>query len=153
MKNLHSEITIAASPEAVWKVLSDFAAYPAWNPFIINISGKQTEGEKLAVMLRPPEKSPMTFKPRILKWKEYSEFRWLGRVGIRGVFDGEHYFQLEPTDDGETRFIHGENFSGILLPLLWGSLKSNTFAGFEAMNIALKEVVESGILSPPDVTE
>jgi uncharacterized protein YndB with AHSA1/START domain len=34
MKELHTEIEIDASAERVWDILTDFASYPQWNPFI-----------------------------------------------------------------------------------------------------------------------
>lgn len=34
MHQLHTRIEIHSSPERVWSVLMDFAAYPAWNPFV-----------------------------------------------------------------------------------------------------------------------
>jgi uncharacterized protein YndB with AHSA1/START domain len=37
MKELHSEIEIDASAERVWAILTDFASYPRWNPFIRSI--------------------------------------------------------------------------------------------------------------------
>lgn len=35
-----------------------------------------------------------------------------------------------------------ENFSGLLVPLLWKSMKANVQQGFEEMNKALKKRVE-----------
>ena len=37
MRELRAEIEIAAPPERVWRVLSDFDAYPDWDPFIRSI--------------------------------------------------------------------------------------------------------------------
>jgi hypothetical protein len=37
----------------------------------------------------------MTFKPTILTLESNKEFRWKGKLGITGIFDGEHYFILE----------------------------------------------------------
>jgi uncharacterized membrane protein len=37
--SLRSQIAIGAPSARVWAVLTDFAAYPAWNPFIRAISG------------------------------------------------------------------------------------------------------------------
>jgi uncharacterized protein YndB with AHSA1/START domain len=34
-RQLESEVEVQASPERVWEVLTDFAAYPDWNPFIV----------------------------------------------------------------------------------------------------------------------
>jgi hypothetical protein len=65
----------------------------------------------------------------------------LGHLLIPGVFDGEHYFLLEPLGDGKTRLMQGERFSGLLVCLLSGTL-SATEAGFKAMNTALKQEAE-----------
>jgi len=54
MKELHSEIEINASAERVWDILTDFASYPQWNPFIRSISGELEVGERLEVRLEPP---------------------------------------------------------------------------------------------------
>jgi hypothetical protein len=62
---------------------------------------------------------------------------------VPGIFDGEHQFQLEPMGERRTRLIHGEVFSGLLVPLLWQNLDTQTRQGFEEMNNALKNRVES----------
>jgi uncharacterized protein YndB with AHSA1/START domain len=54
MNQLHTEIEIDAPAERVWGVLTDFAAYPQWNPFIRTISGKPSTDERLEVRLEPP---------------------------------------------------------------------------------------------------
>jgi uncharacterized protein YndB with AHSA1/START domain len=53
MKQLHTEIEISAPAERVWELLTDFASYPQWNPFIRNISGLPASGERLEVRLEP----------------------------------------------------------------------------------------------------
>ena len=58
-----------------------------------------------------------------------------------GIFDGEHYFLLEPIGESRTRLTQGEKFSGLLVGLLSGTL-STTEAGFKAMNTALKQQAE-----------
>jgi hypothetical protein len=63
--------------------------------------------------------------------------RWLGRVGLPGLFDGEHGFRLEAVAGG-CRLHHGERFSGLLVPL-FGRMLDATEQGFGALNQALKE--------------
>jgi len=141
MKQIESEITINSKPEKVWEKLTDFKNFESWNPFITSISGKKEVGEQLNVFIQPPGGNGMTFKPIILAFKKNSEFRWIGKLGIKGIFDGEHYFILEETGDHQTKFIQGEKFSGILVPFMEGVLK-NTKKGFALMNESIKKEAE-----------
>ena len=100
-------------------------------------------GSQLKVLIEPPGGKAMTFKPTVKILEPKTEFRWLGNLLMPGIFDGEHIFQLEQINDNKTKFIQRENFNGLLVPLFWKSLNSNTRRGFEDMNIALKEKVES----------
>ena len=45
----------------------------------------------------------MRFKPRVLKAEPNRELRWLGHLGIPGLFDGEHIFTIEPLDQERVR--------------------------------------------------
>jgi Polyketide cyclase / dehydrase and lipid transport len=38
-KQFYAQIDIHATPQRVWQLLTDFAAYPDWNPFITRSSG------------------------------------------------------------------------------------------------------------------
>ncbi len=125
----------------VWAVLTDFAAYPEWNPFIRSISGELREGAKLEVRIEPPGARATTFKPTVRAVEPSRELRWLGRLLLPGVFDGEHSLRVEPLDGGRSRFVMSERFSGLLVGLLKGTL-AKTEIGFEQMNAALKARVE-----------
>ncbi len=129
MKQIHTEITIQAPAQRVWELLTDFPSYPEWNPFVRRAIGKPEVGEKLEVLIQPPDGRGMTFRPIVLKAEPNQELRWLGRLIIPGLFDGEHFFMIEPLDENSVRFIQGENFSGLLVPLFSGMLKS-TERGF-----------------------
>lgn len=141
MKKLHSETTIYAPPELVWSVLVDFARYPEWNPFVVEVSGAAGAGERLRVRLQPPGGRGVTMRPTVTVAEPPRAFQWLGHLGFPGVFDGRHTFELEPIPGG-TRFVQREEFTGVLVPLLARSLDRGTAAGFGAMNRALKERVE-----------
>ena len=142
-KELRTEILIEAPPEREWEGRTDFEQMPEWNPFIKKIEGDLKVGAQLKVLIEPPGGKAMTFKPVVKILEPKTEFRWLGNLLIPGIFDGEHIFQLEQINDNKIKFIHRENFSGLLVPLLWKSLNSTTRQGFEEMNKALKEKVET----------
>jgi hypothetical protein len=139
---LHTEIAIKATPQRVWEILTDFPAYPAWNPFIPHISGSTTVGSRLDVQLQPPGGRGMRMRPTVLAAAPSQELRWLGHLGVPGLFDGEHRFRIEPLGTDRVRFIQDERFSGLLAPLVMRFIERATRQGFEAMNEALKARAE-----------
>lgn len=137
---IQTDIQIQAAPEKVWQALMDFTSYPLWNSFIKKIEGTAVKGSTLSV-----EITNMKFTPKVLNVEQSKHFRWLGKLWFKGLFDGEHYFILEKQEDGTTKFIHGENFSGILVAVFKSKLLNDTKAGFETMNQELKKRVEEQI--------
>jgi hypothetical protein len=140
MRVISTEIEIDAPPAAVWAVLTDFAGYPEWNPFITDASGTLAVGEVLTLRMLPSGK-PQTFTPEVLAVREDAELRWLGALRWSWLFSAEHRFALSSVGDG-TRLVHSEVFRGVLVPLLRRMI-DQTERDFRALNEALKERVES----------
>ena len=115
---LHTEIPIQATPQRVWEILTDFDAYPAWNPFIPHVSGPATVGSRLDVHLQPPGGRGMRMRPTVLAATPSQELRWLGQIGVPGLFDGEHRFRIEPLGKDRVRFVQEERFTGLLAPII-----------------------------------
>jgi hypothetical protein len=141
-KEITTTIQINAAPEKVWAVLTDFENYPQWNPFIKFIRGNVGVGNNITVRIEPPNAKGITFKPKVLSYTPCKEFSWMGKLFIRGLFDGAHTFKLTDNGNGTTTFIQSEKFYGILVPLFKKMLDVDTKNGFEQMNKKLKEVVE-----------
>lgn len=141
MKTIETEIIIKSGVSEVWNVLMDFENHCNWNPFIKSIQGEKAVGKKLTVSIKPPGGNGMTFKPLIVTLRPNKEFRWQGKLGVKGIFDGEHFFVLESLGDNQTKLIHGEKFSGLLVSLMGDGL-NKTKIGFELMNEALKQACE-----------
>lgn len=139
---LKTEITIQASPEKVWSILTNFNEYPNWNPFIKSIQGDMIIGQQFKARIEPPNAKGMNFEPVLLEFKKNTEFRWKGKLFINGLFDGEHQFLLIENADGSTTLIQSEKFNGILVPLFKKMIDVNTRNGFMAMNEKLKELAE-----------
>lgn len=138
-KKIETEIIINASPEKIWKILTDFENYPVWNPFITDIKGNVEEGNQIQVKIEPQEGKGMVFKPVIISRKESKELSWLGKLLFKGIFDGEHKFELVDNKNGTTRFVQSEQFSGFLISFF---NLDNTAIGFNKMNQKLKELAE-----------
>lgn len=159
MRQIETQIRINAPAHIVWEILMDFENYSNWNPFIKQITGNSpspqgaaTVGENIEVLIFNGKKD-FKFKPEILVVKKEEEFRWKGKFLVKGIFDGEHYFQLKEETSSRspiTEFVHGEKFTGILVGILMKSIGESTEEGFRKMNTALKEqaeIVYQGTLS------
>jgi hypothetical protein len=140
---IHAEITIEAPPAEVWRHLIDLEAYPDWNPFIPSASGTPEVGERLSLRLQPPGGRAVPIRPTVTAVTTASVFEWLGHLGVPGLFDGRHRFELFPTPAG-TRVVQSEAFSGLLVRPLRRWLDGGTRAGFEAMNDALRGRAQEG---------
>ncbi|MGV8080152.1 MAG: SRPBCC family protein [Syntrophales bacterium] len=141
--HLKTEIEISTTPERVWSILTDFEAYPEWNPFIRSIRGVPEKGARLEAFMQPGGAGGMTFRPRVLVVEPGREFRWLGRLLLPGIFDGNHGFLIQPLAGGKVLFRQTEHFRGVLVPVFRGRLDRETRRGFEEMNLALKARAEA----------
>ena len=139
-RTIDTTVDINADKDAVWDVLTDFASYKEWNP-VMRIEGTPEVGTKLVVHLTGAGGHGMSFKPKVLAATPGKELRWLGKLGLRGIAAGEHFFVLSTKDDGTTRLSHGERYSGALLALKRHDSGSND-ANYVAFSQALKHRVE-----------
>ena len=141
MTELNTEIEIAATADQVWAAITAFEEYPSWNPFVRSISGELVSGQTLNVTVSPGGRE-MKLTPKVVAVEPGRGFAWKGSLWIGGLFDGRHEFRIEPLGNGSVRFVHREEFTGILVPLIWALIKEDTKKGFESMNAALKAFIE-----------
>jgi hypothetical protein len=141
-KQLNAEIEIQASPDRVWEVLTDFDAYHQWNPFIVQATGQAVPGSRLELKMRPSCGRTTTIRPEVLEADPGRKLRWLGRVLVPGLFDGEHRFTIQPTGPGRVRLTQHEKFRGLLAAPVLALIAKPTLEGFHQMNQALKSRIE-----------
>ena len=146
MPSIHTEIEIEAPVAEVWEVLTEWGAYPAWNPLVDSVVGELREGARLAVHLRLG-RARLPIVTKLVALQPERELRWVGHALVPGIFDGEHSFAMEPLPQARTRFVHAERFSGVAAGLVLRLVGEQTRAGFEAMNRALKRRCETSLVS------
>jgi hypothetical protein len=139
---LRTEVEIAAPIARVYRVLTDFASYQAWNPFLTSVSGKLAVGEKLKVEMSLPEGKTYLLEPRVTHVTENAELRWSGRFLFPALLEAEHLFLLTERGPRLTRLVQGLNFSGFLLRFAGNSLTLSA-RGCVYMNQALKKRAET----------
>lgn len=140
MKVFTATTTIDASPDTLWQILTDGPHYPEWDPNVDKIEGRIAPGETIKVYsrLRPGK----AFKVKVTAFVPGRKMIWSSGMPL-GLFRGERSFLLEKEDDGTTRFILREEFSGLLLPLIGRALPDLT-PSFEAFAGGLKDRAETG---------
>lgn len=142
MKTITTTHEIDATPEQVWDVLVDFESHERWNPFFARIAGTAEVGQTITITARKGDGDGMSFRPKVLEVVPNELLRWKGKLLVPGLFDGEHIYRLEAIEDDRTRLHHGENFGGILIPMM-GKLLRETEEGFLAFNEALATEVHA----------
>lgn len=106
-----TEIEIAASLQSVWRRLTAFSDYPAWNPFQ-TIEGQAARGARVRISTRWAGRAN-TATARITGWEVEKRLEFLsGWIG----FKSRRWYQLEPTPNG-VRVKHGVAFSGFAAEL------------------------------------
>jgi hypothetical protein len=141
-----TSIEIGATPQKIWQILTNFEKISDWNPFISNVEGDLKSGNKLSISLQLPESINIKYRPYVQKAEPYNEIRCLSSLLFPGILDSEYTLALMPIDDKRTFLLQIENFKGILLPIIWAEIETKLKSGFQNMNQALKQKVETNTL-------
>jgi hypothetical protein len=131
MKTFSASTTIQASPETIWRILTDAPNYPLWDPGVDRIEGTIAPGEQITAYTKP---SPnRAFPAKVTEFVPGRRMVWSGGMPL-GLFKGVRTFTLEPAADGRVTVNVREEFSGPLLPLFGRSLPdlTRTFEDFVA---------------------
>ena len=140
MREIKTDIEIETSPEALWSILTDFRAYPEWNPYMVKIEGPLEVGKHLKVDMVFAGQAAMLFQPTIRLIEEKSAIHWSGKLwGMGFLFRGKHCLEIEVLDDKRVKFTQAEQFTGWLVPLVWKAIGPATRQAFIEMNEALKK--------------
>jgi len=111
------ELNIRAPAARIWSLLTDARDFPRWNSTVTSVEGQIREGEQLRLHVPGTQR---TFTPRVSGVVPDERMTWAG--GFSPVFKGVRTFELRRCSDGSTDFVMEERFSGLLLPLLRGSM-------------------------------
>ena len=146
MRFYEVDVTIQAPAARVWEVLTDAAGYVEWDSGIVRLEGNLTldgklkPGGKLKVYsaISPKRAFPVS----VTQLEGGRRMTWEGGMPIPGLFKGVRTFVL--TEDGSaTNFLMREQFTGLLLPLMW-RVMPDLQPTFDQFANGLKAQAESG---------
>jgi len=137
MKSFAASILINATPETVWRILTDGAGWVSWNTTIEKLEGEITTGAKVKVYAKA---SPgRAFPVRVSEFVPPQRMVWTGGMPL-GLFKGVRTYTLTPRDGG-VEFAMQEGFSGPLSPLIERSIP-DLQPSFDEFAAALKRRAE-----------
>ncbi|MBQ0951355.1 SRPBCC family protein [Streptomyces coelicoflavus] len=147
MRTVEAVVDIEASPQQVWDVLTDFPRYPAWTTYIQELGGRAEVGNRLRLVIGPPDKKPYVVNVPVLDATPGVRLAWGAVIPgaawmPRTIYTGVHEFLFSDLPGGGTRLTHRESFGGLLARLVKDGPPGGD-EGFDAFNQALKRQVEA----------
>jgi hypothetical protein len=109
---------INATPDRIWGLLTDATGFPRWNSTVTRIDGSIAEGQTLKIQV--PSAPGRVFKPKVSGVEAARTMTWSD--GMAPMFRGVRVFKLTPNADGTTEFFMREEYAGLMLPMIKGSL-------------------------------
>ena len=140
MRYYEATSTIAASPQAVWAVLSDGASWPSWDSGVDAVEGRIAMNE--TIKIRPQAAPGRAFPVKVTRFDPPAHLRFSGGMPL-GLFRGVRTYEVSEEADGQVTFRMREEYSGPLLPLIWRSIP-DLGPSFQRFAAGLKLRLESG---------
>jgi hypothetical protein len=118
MKSFATRTMIQATPDVIWRILTDAPSYPAWNSTVTLVDGRIALGEKVTVHVKmsPGRAFPVT----VVAFDAPRRMVWSGGMPL-GLFKGERTYELRPIGAG-VEFAMREEYTGIMAPLIATSI-------------------------------
>jgi hypothetical protein len=119
MKVFSVRVSIRATPERIWALLTDAAEFTRWNNTVEKVDGKIALGERVTVhpKINPGRAFPVT----VAEFKPSRSMVWTGGMPL-GLFKGERRFTLTPGLNGDVEFSMREEYTGFMAPLICRSI-------------------------------
>jgi hypothetical protein len=141
MKAYDSILEIDAPAEQVWAVLTDFSAYPEWNPALPTIGGDLSVGSTLSMELDLGGRR-MAVTAEVQELEPGRRFSWKGNLGADLLFTGRREFTVSSAGPDTTTFRHVESLRGLIVPVFLLA-KGKAVAGHHhGLNAAVKKRAE-----------
>jgi hypothetical protein len=119
VKFYEASASVAATPQSIWRILTDAAGYASWDSGLVRVEGRVALGEKLLIVNRvDPSRG---FPARVVEFEPERRMVWSGGMPL-GLFTGARAFTLTPEPGGQTRVLVREEYRGPLISLVWKSM-------------------------------
>lgn len=130
-KAVDVRMTISATPQQVWSIITDSKHYKDWNTVMVVLEGELQEGQTLKYQFQQDDNTSYTIRTTVKKRVENRLLNQKG--GTPGVLTFDHRYILEPVPQG-TRVVIHEEYRGIGVHF-WDPAPVE--AAYQRLNLAL----------------
>lgn len=110
-------INLQAKPSRVWALMTNAGDFPRWNSTVKSIAGQIAAGQtiKLVATIAPTR----TFNLHIIEFSPEQRMVWSDG---NAMFKGVRTYTVKSQNNGSTDFTMAEEYTGLMLPMIAGSL-------------------------------
>ena len=139
MKSYEASAQISASPDKVWATLVDGGNWPNWDSGVEGLDGSIAPGNKITIKssAAPGRAFPVT----VSEFQPPRRLQFSGGAPL-GMFKGVRTYTLAGSENGTTRFTMREEYTGILLGMIWRSMP-DLQPSFDQFVRGIKQKVEA----------
>jgi hypothetical protein len=134
-----TDISLSASPEAIWAVLTDLASYTEWNPMIKAASGMPAPMGRIEVTISYLGADLLKGSAEVTGLVPAKYFSFVLGKGPAWWYQEEHIFRLKPRDDGKVTFYNEVFATGLALRFGRKSAAHRMRYAVDQMNEALQD--------------
>ncbi len=142
MASLYAEIEINAPKRVVWNALITKERWKYWNTFLFDCDSSLhfEQGKEVFLSLRRlPEDEETELDAVVTYMQPEVCLKWVSSIpGLRN----EHVFELQEIGVGRTKYLHKDNFSGMLQRVFLPFVREDEVRGIRRMARELKLYVE-----------
>ncbi len=144
MASLYAEIEINAPKKIVWQTLITKEQWKYWNTFLFDCDPAKhfQQGKEVFLSVRRlPEDEETELQPVVTLIQPQVCLKWVASIpGLRN----EHVFELQEIGIGRTKYVHKDNFSGMLKQAFVPFIRTDELRGIRRMARELKRYIEIG---------
>jgi hypothetical protein len=141
---IEHRIGVQTPATAIWPMIMDVAAWPAWNPLYPKAEGQIAFDARLTLEVAIPSEPPRLIRPVVVDWTPNEQIIWKVSM-FGGLLTSTRYIEVEAlTDEGMgVIFSNGEIFEGPLTRLFDRKRQARIKAAFAAFGEAVHDRAEA----------
>jgi|ERR671925_2123616 hypothetical protein len=139
MRFYEAAADINARPEDVWATLIDGGAWTSWDSGVDGVEGRIAPGETITI--RSKAAPGRAFPVKVTEFDPPRRLVFSGGLPL-GLFKGVRTYSLTPVE-GVTRFRMREEYTGLLVGLMWRSMP-DLGPSFDQFANGLRQRIEAG---------